>query len=37
MYALNDGTVTTARYELALIEMQDELVAPSRKFEAVRV
>ncbi len=36
MYALIDGTVSRGRYELALIEMQDELVSPIRKFEAVR-
>ncbi|HEX3882186.1 MAG TPA: pyridoxal kinase PdxY [Stellaceae bacterium] len=37
MFALIDGTVRRGRYELALIEMQDELVSPSRTFSAVRV
>lgn len=37
MYALIDGTVTRGRYELALIEAQDELVSPRRKFKAVQV
>jgi pyridoxine kinase len=37
MYALIDGTVTSGRYELALIEVQDELVSPSRKFAAVKI
>jgi pyridoxine kinase len=37
MYALIDGTVSRGRYELALVEMQDELVSPKRKFPARRV
>jgi hypothetical protein len=37
MFALIDGTVTRGRYELALIEMQDELVSPTRRFAAVRL
>jgi pyridoxine kinase len=37
MFALIDGTVQRGRYELALIEMQDELVAPSRVFAAVKI
>jgi pyridoxine kinase len=37
MFALIDGTVSRGRYELALIELQDELVSPSRIFPAVRV
>lgn len=37
MFALIEGTVARGRYELALIEAQNELVSPSRKFGAVRV
>jgi len=37
MFALIDGTVARSRYELALIEMQDELIWPSRRFEARRI
>ncbi|HEY1796970.1 MAG TPA: pyridoxal kinase PdxY [Stellaceae bacterium] len=37
MYALIEGTVNRGRYELALIEMQSELVSPSRRFEAVKM
>jgi pyridoxine kinase len=37
MFALIDGTVRSGRYELSLIELQDELVSPSRVFPAVRV
>lgn len=35
MHALIDGTVSRGRYELALVEAQDELIAPKRKFAAV--
>lgn len=37
MFALIDGTVNRGRYELALVEAQDEMVSPKRKFEARRV
>jgi pyridoxine kinase len=37
MHALIEATVASGRYELALIETQDELVSPTRKFRAVRI
>jgi len=37
MFALVEGTVARGRYELALIETQNELVSPSRTFAARRV
>jgi pyridoxine kinase len=37
MFALIEATVARGRYELALIEMQDEVVSPGRKFRAVKV
>lgn len=37
MHALIDGTVSRGRYELALIEMQDDLVSPQRRFPAVKI
>jgi pyridoxine kinase len=37
MFALIEGTVSRGRYELALIELQDELVSPSRRFAPRRV
>lgn len=37
MFALIDGTVNRGRYELALVEAQDEMVSPGRRFPAVKL